>query len=62
MGYDCLDSWRQVTNSISRTENGVKNHYFAKLRKAMRRINKIVQERFKKALKPLKISVLYKIV
>jgi len=52
----------QVGVSLRRTDNGVKNHFFAKLRKSMRRINKIIQERFKKRVKELKLNVLYKIV
>lgn len=45
-----------------RTDNGVKNHFFAKLRKSMRKMNRIILKHFKKKMKELKISVLYKIV
>jgi len=62
MGDHCSKTRRKVNLMKLRTYNGVKNHFFAKLRKSIRRINKIIQERFKKKLKELKLNVLYKIV
>lgn len=62
MGHYCSLDKREVIFILQRTDNGVKNHFFAKLRKAMRRINKLIKDRFKKKLKEVKINVLYKIV
>ena len=62
MGHYCRLDKREVFFILKRTDNGVKNHFFAKLRKAMRRINKLIKDRFKKKLKEVKINVLYKIV
>ena len=62
MGYNSSTSWREVPLILFRTDNGVKNHFFAKLRKAMRRINKIIQEKFRRQLREIKLNVLYKIV
>lgn len=45
-----------------RTDNSVKNHFFAKLRKAMRRINRRVAETRSKLLKEVKLNLLYKII
>lgn len=49
-------------NGLNRTDNSVKNHFFAKLRKSMRKINKIINDRYKKQLKEVKLNVLYKII
>jgi hypothetical protein len=45
-----------------RTDNSVKNHFFAKLRKAMRRINRRVAETRSKQIKEVKLNLLYKII
>ena len=42
MGYNCSKTGRKVFDPCFRTDNSVKNHFFAKLRKAMRKINKII--------------------
>ena len=47
---------------LIRTDNSVKNHFFAKLRKSMRKMNKIINDRYKKQLKEVKLNVLYKII
>ena len=49
-------------NGLGRTDNSVKNHFFAKLRKSMRKINKIINDLYKKQLKEVKLNVLYKII
>ncbi len=46
----------------SRTDNIVKNHFYSKLRKSMRKLNKIISKNFKREFKELKIGVIYKIV
>jgi hypothetical protein len=40
----------------------VKNHFFAKLRKAMRRVNRLVTEARTKQIKEVKLNLLYKII
>jgi hypothetical protein len=45
-----------------RTDNSVKNHFFAKLRKAMRRMNRRVADTRSKQLKEVKLNLLYKII
>ena len=45
-----------------RTDNCVKNHFYSKMRKAIRKLNKIIYQYFKKEMKEIKLSVLYKIV
>jgi hypothetical protein len=53
---------RQVAQQLSRTDNSVKNHFFSKLRKSLRRLNKIIQEGFKKEIREIQTKVLYKIL
>jgi len=62
VGHYCLKNWRTVTLPLFSTDNAVKNYFFAKLRKSMRKINKLMQEIFQKKGKELKLNVLYKIV
>ncbi len=45
-----------------RTDNGIKNHFYSKMRKAVRRINKIISENYKKEYKEIKTSLLYKLI
>ena len=44
-----------------RTDNCVKNHLYSKLRKSLRTLNKIVRTSFKKQLKEISTTVLYKL-
>ena len=45
-----------------RTDNCVKNHFYSKLRKAIRKLNKIIHDNFRKEFKEIKITILYKII
>ena len=45
-----------------RTDNCVKNHFYSKLRKAIRKLNKVIHDHFKKEFKEIKITILYKII
>ena len=45
-----------------RTDNCVKNHFYSKMRKAIRKLNKVIHQYFRKELKEIKFTVLYKIV
>lgn len=45
-----------------RTDNYVKNHFYSKLRKALRKLNKFIEENCKKTFKEFKIIDLYKII
>jgi hypothetical protein len=40
----------------------VKNHFYSKLRRALRKINKVIQTSYKKEIKEFKPNVLYRIV
>lgn len=45
-----------------RTDNCVKNHFYSKLRKALRHLNKVIKQNFRKEFKEMKIGVIYKII
>ncbi len=45
-----------------RTDNTVKNHFYSRLRKSLRKINKVVQEKYKKEVREIQTKVLYKII
>ena len=62
MGNNRTKIIRKVNIYSFRTDNSVKNHFFAKIRKSMRKMNKIIKKRFKKELKVVKLNVLYKIL
>ena len=40
----------------------MKNYFYSKLRKSMRKLNKIIAKKMKKEFKELKIGVIYKII
>lgn len=46
----------------SRNDNCVKNHFFSRLRKGLRKLNKIIVQEYKKTIKEIKNIVLYKII
>ena len=45
-----------------RTDNCVKNHFYSKLRKAMRKLNKYIHDFYRREFKEIKINAIYKIV
>lgn len=57
------NKWAVISQNFpERTDNGVKNYFYAKLRKGLRKLNKIIHEFFKKEITEIKIIVLYKII
>lgn len=59
-------NWRpvggQVPSVLLRTDNEVKNHFYSILRKALRKINRVIADELRKELKEIKPNVLYRIV
>ena len=45
-----------------RTDNCVKNHFYSKLRKSIRKLNKTIHDFFKREFKEIKITILYKLI
>lgn len=47
---------------LSRTDNSVKNHYYSRLRKSLRKLNKIIHAKHKKMFREVQTKVLYKMI
>jgi hypothetical protein len=62
VGLDLAVDSRQVVRTLSRSDNCTKNHFYSRLRKALRRLNKTIAERFHKEYREIKIDLLYKII
>ena len=62
MGYHRSKVARKVGKKLFRTDNCVKNHFYSKMRKALRKLNKVIHQYFKKEFREIKMNVLYKIV
>ena len=45
-----------------RTDNNVKNHFYSRLRKSLRKVNKIINTCYKKTFREIQTKVLYKII
>lgn len=59
--YRTKTAW-EVLYILFRTDNCVKNHFYSKMRKAIRKLGKVIQIHFRKQVKEIKLNVLYKIV
>lgn len=53
---------RKVKKDVLRSDNCVKNHFYSKLRKALKKINKAIALTARKDLRDIKPNVLYRIV
>lgn len=62
MGNYCSKTSRKVHPFPFRTDNSVKNHFYSRMRKAIRKLNKTIYQNYKKEYKEIKMPVLYKIV
>ena len=55
--------WAAIAQLMEgRTDNCVKNHFYSKLRKALRKLNRAVQSHFRRDCRPLKMAALYKVL
>lgn len=52
----------EVILGLDRTDNSVKNHFYSRLRKSLKKINQVYAEEFRKDYKEIKPPILYKIV
>lgn len=62
MGCNSSEDGGQVKTIIYRTDNCVKNHFYSKLRKSIRKLNKVISKKLKKQAKEIRPTVLYKII
>lgn len=62
MGSHFQQIARKVLHHRFRTDNCIKNHFYSKLRKGLRMINKKIERYMKKEYKDITTSTLYKII
>jgi len=62
MGHHRSTAQQQVTLPSYRTDNSVKNHFYSRLRRALRKLNKVITVDYSKDLKEFKPNILYRIV
>ena len=53
---------RQVIPSPCRSDNCIKNHFYSKLRKVLRKLNAVIHANFRREFREISISVVYKLV
>ena len=61
MDINC-ESTQSVYFGISRTDNSVKNYFYATLRRCLRKVNKIVGRNLGREYHKVETSVLYRII
>lgn len=59
---DRAETPRQASPHLLRSDNCVKNHFYSRLRKALRRLARLAEEAFPQEFRPLKMSHLSRIV
>lgn len=62
MGIDFEQAGRKVGLIGGRSDNCVKNHFYSKLRKSVRSINKKIHKLMRKEYREIKTAILYKII
>lgn len=57
------NKWAVIGGQLAgRTDNAVKNHFYSRLRKALKRLNRVIAGLARRELKEVKPNVLYRIV
>lgn len=62
MGIDIEQAAGKVGLIGGRSDNCVKNHFYSKLRKSLRSINKKIHKMMRKEYREIKTAILYKII
>lgn len=57
------NKWALIAQKIpGKSDNSVKNHFYSKLRKVLRKLNTIVHSYLRREFREININVIYKIV
>lgn len=57
------NKWAAISQfMIGKNDNCVKNHFYSRLRKMVRKLNRIIQYYFKKTFKTIPNAAIYKLV
>lgn len=57
------NKWALISSKLpGRSDNCVKNHFYSKLRKSLRSINKKIHKMMRKEYREIKTAILYKII
>lgn len=56
------NEWKVKRNLKLRSDNCIKNHFYSRLRKGLKRMNQVAEEIIGKRFKEIKFNVLFKII
>jgi hypothetical protein len=62
MVVDSRSNPRQVHLPLRRSDNCIKNHFYSKLRKILRKLNTVIHGHLRREYRQINIGTLYKIV
>ena len=62
MGNNWTTFGWQVILQLFRSDNSVKNSFYSLLRKALKKINTVIQQQYKSQLKEMKSTILYNVI
>ena len=56
------NGWKVKISLICRSDNCIKNHFYSRLRKGLKKMNQVAEEFLEKRFKEIKFNVLFKII
>lgn len=56
------DEWKVKIPFLFRSDNCIKNHFYSRLRKGLKKMNQVAEESLEKRFKEIKFNVVFKII
>jgi hypothetical protein len=56
------DEWKVKILFLFRSDNCIKNHFYSRLRKGLKKMNQVAEESLEKRFKEIKFNVVFKII
>lgn len=56
------DDWKVKILFLFRSDNCIKNHFYSRLRKGLKKMNQVAEESLEKRFKEIKFNVVFKII